>query len=139
MEARDLSFESIRVGDTASLARTIHEEDVHTFAKLSGDENPLHTDHAYAATTSFKKPVVHGMLLGSFCSALVGMYLPGKRCLYLSQTLTFKKPVFVGDTIEVQGAVTAKSESTRVLTISISITRKGEEVVGGTAVVQVLP
>jgi acyl dehydratase len=66
------------------------------------------------------------------------MHLPGKRCLYLSQTLLFRKPVFIGDMIMVQGIVRAKSESTRVLEIGISITKNHEEVLNGTAMVQVL-
>ena len=138
MEARDLRFEDIAVGDSASFERTITQEDIETFATLSGDHNPLHVDAAYAATTPFKKPLVHGMLVGSLCSTLVGMYLPGKRCLYLEQTLQFKKPVYAGDALTVTGTVTHKSDVTRVLTISISINKSGEETVAGTAKVQVL-
>ena len=138
MHARDLTFEEIKVGDTASFERTIVESDVRAFAALTGDENPLHVDPGYAATTKFGKPLVHGMLLGGLCSALVGMHLPGKRCLYLSQSLTFKKPVFIGDTVRVQGTVSAKSEATRVLTLALTITSNGQEVAGGTALTQVL-
>lgn len=138
MEARNLTFADISVGDTASFERIVSSEDVHAFAQISGDKNPLHSDPVYAETTLFKRPIVHGMLLGSLCSTLVGMYLPGKRCLYLSQTLAFKKPVYAGDTVVVQGTVVAKSISTHVLTISISIQCGKEEVVGGSAMVRVL-
>lgn len=138
MDARDFAFEDVAAGDTASFSRAVSAEDVRVFAQISGDMNPLHMDPVYAETTSFKRPVVHGMLLGSFCSALVGMYLPGRRCLYLSQTLAFKKPVYVGDVLIVRGIVTAKSVSTRILTITISIARGVEEVVTGVATVQVL-
>lgn len=139
MEARDLRLEDIAVGDTASFERTIQESDTAVFIQLSGDHNPLHTDAAYAEQTSFGRPIVHGMLLGALCSTLVGMYLPGKRCLYLSQSLRFKKPVYAGDTITVTGTVQSKSVATRVLTIGISLCRGVEEVVAGEAQVQVLP
>ncbi len=135
----DLSFEDIAVGMSTSFSRTISTEDVESFAKLSGDYNPLHIDDAYAKTTKFGKRVVHGMLLGALCSQLVGMHLPGKRCLYLQQTLSFKKPVFVGDMVSVQGVVEAKSPATKVLDIAISIMRDTEEVASGLAKVQVLP
>lgn len=136
---KDVPFEDIALGDNASFERTFSEEDVNDFARLSGDVNPLHTDEAYARTTVFKKRVVHGMLVGSLCSFLVGMHLPGKKCLYLSQTLRFKKPVFIGDTVTVKGTVTAKSVSTRILEIAVSVMRGDVQVMDGTATVQVLP
>lgn len=128
MDTKDLSFDEIKVNDSASFSRTWTEKDVAIFSKLSGDANPLHMDDAYARTTSFGRRLVHGMLVASLCSRFVGMYLPGKRCLYLSQTLFFKRPVFVGDTVSVFGSVIAKSEVTKILTISMVI-KKGEEVV----------
>lgn len=139
MKARDLHLEDIAVGDTASFERTIRESDIAAFAQLSGDHNPLHTDVAYAAGTSFGRPIVHGMLLGALCSTLVGMYMPGKRCLYLGQSLRFKKPVYAGDTVTVTGTVQAKSAVTRVLSIAVSICRGAEEVVVGEAQALVLP
>ena len=138
MQAKDREIDSINIGDNASFERTIHETDLQQFAQLSGDYNPLHMDEVYASSTPFGQRIVHGMLLGSFCSALVGMYLPGKRCLYLRQTLSFKKPVFIGDKVTVLGKVTNKSISTKILTIAISITRMGEEMVEGEATVQVI-
>jgi len=138
MEARDLTLEQIQIGDSAQFERAITAEDIAAFATLSGDANPLHTSEAYAQTTPFGRPLVHGMLLGSLFSSLVGMYLPGKRCLYLGQTLQFKKPVFAGDTVMVSGIVTTKSESTRILTIETTIAKNGEAAVTGIATVQVL-
>lgn len=138
MEAKDLAIDDITVGDNASFDRMFSEKDVEVFSELSGDTNPLHMDDVYARATSFKQRLVHGMLVGSLCSALVGMYLPGKRCLYLRQTLSFKKPVFIGDTVTVFGRIIAKSETTKVLTIAIHI-KKGEDIVlEGEAYVQVL-
>lgn len=134
----DLLLKDISVGDAAFFSRMFTQEDVLAFARLSGDKNPLHLDEAYARTTRFGQRLVHGMLVGSLCSALVGMYLPGKRCLYLSQTLLFRKPVFIGDTVVVRGIVRAKSGSTGVLEIGVSITKDHEEVLNGIATVQAL-
>lgn len=138
MEARDLKLSDIQVGDHASFDRTFSEQDVQTFADLSGDTNLLHTDETYAQTTTFKHRLVHGMLVGSLCSTLVGMYLPGKRCLYVRQTLSFKKPVFIGDTITVFGTVMAKSEATHILTLSIVMKKDENVVLEGEAHVQVI-
>jgi len=138
MTAADRSFETFAVGETASFERIITADDVHAFAMLSGDQNPLHLDEAYAATTRFGKPIAHGMLLASFFSALLGMQLPGKRCLYLSQTLQFRSPAGIGDALTVAGVVSRVSEGTRTLELELSI-RRGETVlVTGTALVQVL-
>ncbi len=138
MNARDVSFEALQIGETATFSRTIHEKDVEAFALLSGDMNPLHMDEAYAQTTQFGQRIVHGMFLGALCSCLVGMYLPGKRCLYLSQTLIFKKPVFIGDTVDVEGTLISKSQSTKLLSVDIVFIRDKEVVAQGQAQVQVL-
>ncbi len=139
MEARDLSLEDIAIGDTVSFSRTWEEGDVTLFAQLSGDQNPLHLDEQYAATTQFKKRLVHGMLTGSLCSRLVGMYLPGKRCLYLKQDLSFLAPVFIGDTVTVEGVVVAKSLSTSLVFIEIKMHTTSQLVLEGKACVQLLP
>lgn len=138
MNAKELSFEEINIGNTASFSRTWTEEDVIAFANLSGDHNPLHMDNSYAKGTQFGQRLVHGMLLGSLCSRFVGMYIPGKKCLYLNQTLSFKKPVFIGDTVEVIGTVISKSEVTKILSISIVMKKDDELVVEGEAKVQVI-
>jgi acyl dehydratase len=137
-EARDLKFEDINVGDSTSFSHTITEQDVLDFARLSGDYNPLHIDEAYAARTQFGKPIAHGMFLGALCSRLIGMYLPGKRSLYLSQNLQFKNPAYRGDTIEIVGTVAAKSESIKILDIEMII-KKGDLILAhGLAKIRVL-
>ena len=137
-EAKDLKWEDIKVGDTASFSRTISEKDVNDFAKLSGDYNPLHTDEEYAKTTKFGKRVVHGMFLGALISQLLGMELIGKRCLYLSQDLQFKKPVFIDDTILISGEIKNKSESTQILDILIEVKKEKEILLIGEAKVQII-
>lgn len=138
MIARDLSIEDISVGDTVSFDRTWSEDDVAIFAKLSGDTSPLHMDEEYAKKTRFGSRLVHGLLVGAACSELVGMRLPGKRNLHLRQSLTFRNPVFIGDTVTVKGTVRTKSFSTGILEIDILITKDGTPVIEGVEVVQVL-
>jgi len=111
---------------------------IQTFAELSGDHNPLHVDETYSAKTNFGKPVAHGMLLGALVSELVGMHLPGVRCLLIKESLEFKLPVFAGDAIRVEGKVMHKSEVTRLLEIAITITRGSEVVATGTVHTKVL-
>ena len=140
MIPRNLTIDDIKVGDSASFERTWSEKDVDDFARLSGDFNQLHTDEEYAKTTDFKRRIVHGMLVGSLCSNLVGMHIPGKRCLYLSQTLDFRKPVFIGDELIINGVVKSKSISTRLIEIEITVKNgNGKIVLDGTAKVRVLP
>ena len=138
MEAKDISFDYIKVGDNFSFNRTWEDKDIVDFSILSGDKNPLHLDEKYAETTSFKRRIVHGMLVSSLFSTLVGMYLPGKRCLYLKQSISFKKPVFIGDTVTAYGVVLSKSESTKILTLSTIIKKEEEIVIEGEAQVQVI-
>ena len=119
--AADLHFEEIKVGARASFRHTLTEQDIDQFATLSGDFNPLHIDEEYAATTQFGQRIVHGMFLASLFSRLVGMYLPGRRCLYMSQSLDFIQPVHVGDEVEVVGEVQHKQDATRTLVIRTEI------------------
>ncbi|MBV9081501.1 MAG: MaoC family dehydratase, partial [Acidobacteriaceae bacterium] len=79
-------FSTIKVGDTATLTRTIEERDVRAFANLSGDFNPLHIQQEFAKRTSYQRPVVHGLLIGSYVSTLVGMHLPGPGGLWTEQS-----------------------------------------------------
>ncbi len=89
-------MEDLSVGMEASLAHTVTAEDIDAFARISGDFNPIHLDEAYAAVTSFKRPIAHGILTAAYISALLGMKLPGPGCIYVSQTLAFTAPVYIG-------------------------------------------
>src|SRR3989344_227582 len=113
-EATDRAFASISVGEAASFEKIISEDDVRAFAVLSGDYNPLHMDDAYARSTSFGARVVHGMLLAGLVSRLIGMQLPGKRALLMKESLEFKKPVYIGDTVTVEGTLTRVSPATHI-------------------------
>jgi len=132
--AADLSYEAIRVGTEAEFSCVVTAEDVRAFANLSGDYNPLHIDPDYARTTRLGRCIVHGMLLAGLFSRLLGMYLPGRRCLYLSQNTDFVHPVYAGDRLRVVGVVHQKQDATRSLTIRTSIANEaGVTVVRGKA------
>ena len=91
----------LSVGLSKTYSRTLTEKDVILFAACSGDVNPVHLDKAYAATTSFGEPIAHGMWTGALVSAAVATQLPGLGSVYRSQSLNFKHPVKIGDTVTV--------------------------------------
>jgi 3-oxoacyl-[acyl-carrier protein] reductase len=136
--ARDWAFHQLAVGDSFAIERVFTEEDVQSFARLSGDFSPLHVDPNYAGTTEFGGCVVHGVLLASLFSQLVGMHIPGKHALYLGQDLAFRKPVLVGERVKASAKVAGKNEGTRSLLLTTEI-RNAEDkiVVSGTAKVKV--
>jgi 3-hydroxybutyryl-CoA dehydratase len=134
----DYSFNEIKIGLEHYFEVSIDEKLEKDFAKISGDFNPLHMDEQYAKETKFGKRVCHGMLLASFFSRLVGMYLPGKNALYFSQNLNFTGPCFIGDTVIVKGKVIDKSEATKMIKIETTIKNSvGELLVDGIAQVLV--
>jgi 3-hydroxybutyryl-CoA dehydratase len=92
-------FEDLAVGQEASLSNTVSDKDIAAFAEVSGDRNPVHLDEAYAASTMFKGRIAHGMLSAAYISAVFGMELPGPGAIYISQTMNFKAPVKIGDTV----------------------------------------
>ena len=125
-------------GQTASLTRTVTAEDVERFAEASGDNNPVHLDEAFAAKSRFGRRIAHGMLSAGYISALLGTKFPGQGSIYLSQTLKFSRPVFIGDTIEVRARVTAYRADKKILTLATeAVNQNGETVTSGEAVVLV--
>ncbi len=130
------TFEELALGDTASLVRTVTEDDIKLFAAVSGDVNPAHLDAAYAATDMFGHIVIHGMWTGALISTLLGTELPGPGTIYLGQTLQFRRPVAPGDTVTASVTVTEKRADKRIVTLDTRCTnQKGEEVLTGTATV----
>lgn len=98
-----------KVGDSAQLSKTVKDEDIRMFAEVTGDKNPLHLDDEFASKTIFKRRIAHGILTAALISSVIGNRLPGNGTIYLSQTLNFLAPVYVGDEI------TAKVEVLQVL------------------------
>ena len=122
----EYSYDDIFIGQKESFMIKITESMVQTFSNFSGDLNPLHMDTKFAESSLFKKRIVHGMLLSTFFSQLVGMHLPGKNALYFSQTLNFRSPCYIDDEIEVVGQVIEKSDSTKIITVTTSIFNKSK-------------
>ena len=110
---RGYAVEELRVGMTAELSRTIDEDDLHRFAALCGDRNPLHFDDAYAADAGFGSRIAHGALTAGLISTLLGTRLPGPGSIYLSQSLRFRAPVHVGETVVVRATVTGVAPERR--------------------------
>lgn len=92
-------FEDLQVGLSAAIGHTVTDADILMFAGVSGDTNPVHLNDEFAESTMFEGRIAHGMLSASFISAVFGTKLPGPGCIYLAQSLKFKAPVRVGDTV----------------------------------------
>jgi 3-oxoacyl-[acyl-carrier protein] reductase len=122
-------FDAISVGDTRSIVRTITADDVRRFVDMTGDDNPLHVDPAFAETTAFKDVVVHGMLGASFLSTVIGTQLPGTGALWLSQNMDFLLPVRLGDRLTISATVVAKHDRDRLLDLDTRIVNQNEQVV----------
>lgn len=106
-------IEDIKIGMEVSYSQTITDSDVKSFSGISGDKNPVHMDEEYARNSRFKKRIAHGMLSASYFSSLFGTKLPGEGCVYVSQSLNFKRPVYLGDTV-----------TARVIVKSVNIDKK---------------
>jgi phosphotransacetylase/acyl dehydratase len=129
-------FDEIRVGDTASVQRTMQIEDITLFSVISGDVNPAHLDPVYASTDMFHHIVGQGVLTAGLISAVLGTKLPGPGTLYLAQDLQFRAPVSPGDTITATVTVTSKIEHEhRVVLDCRCVNQDGIEVIRGTATV----
>ena len=130
----EYSFDEIELGMQKSFKVDISKNMLDVFGRDTGDYNPLHMSEEYASSTSFKKRVCSGMFLASFFSRLVGMYLPGKHALHISQSLNFVNPCFIGETITVEGKVIDKSSATKIIKLETTITNEsGKRIIDGKA------
>lgn len=129
---------ALTAGDSAEVSKTISDEDVRAFAELTGDRNPVHLDEEYAAATRFGRRIAHGMLGASLISTVLASELPGPGSVYLSQTLRFTAPVYLGDTVTARVTVKHVREDKPVVTLeTVCTNQRGERVVEGEAVVLV--
>ena len=126
IEIDNLSLEEIHVGQESEFKVIISKSMIEKFAELSGDYNPLHTNESYSKEVGFQGIVCHGMLLASLFSRLVGMYLPGKKALYLSQSLKFLSPCYINDEIMIKGKILKKSISSRIITLETKIIKNND-------------
>jgi len=133
---QDIPFADIKVGDKASMTKTVSEYDVYTFAGITGDFNPVHVNAEFAKTTMFKERIAHGMLSAGFISSVLGTTLPGANTIYLNQELSFKAPVKIGDTATAIIEVIEKIEDKhRLIFRTTVINQDGILVVDGKATV----
>lgn len=128
------TYDEITIGQTASYSKVIEEQDILLFAVVSGDVNPVHLDAEFAASSPFKERIAHGMLTGAIISAALALELPGPGTIYLSQTLRFRLPVKIGDTVTVQLEVTEKLDKRKFVTLNCkAVNQAGKTVASGTA------
>ena len=133
----DLHLEDLSVGQSAEIAHTVTDGDIRAFAEVSGDNNPVHLDDAYAAATPFKTRIAHGMLSAAYISAVLGTRLPGPGAIYISQTMTFRRPVRIGDEVTTRVTVSSIDAERSRATLATVCEVAGKTVVEGEAVVMV--
>ena len=128
-------FEDLAVGQKAELGKTVSEADILMFAAVSMDTNPVHLNAEAAAGTVFKERIAHGMLSAGFISAVLGTVLPGPGTIYLAQSLRFRAPVKIGDTVTAVVEVTALDTEKKRATLKTQCLVKGKVVIDGEATV----
>ena len=130
------TFDEIKIGDSASLQRTLTNEDIQLFAIMSGDVNPAHVDAQYAKDDIFHHVIAHGLWGGSLISTLLGTQLPGPGTIYISQTFNFLRPVAVGDTITAKVKIIGKNQENHRVTLDCEcINQNDKPVITGQAVI----
>jgi 3-hydroxybutyryl-CoA dehydratase len=132
-----LYLEDLTVGMQAMFGKTVTEADIMTFAGVSGDTNPIHLHDGFARSTKFGQRIAHGMLSASFISAVIGTKLPGPGSVYVAQTLTFKAPVSIGDTVTAIVSIADINHERRRVTLTTQCFKGDEIVVDGEAIVSV--
>jgi 3-hydroxybutyryl-CoA dehydratase len=136
---RSLCFEDLALGMSASLSHVIAAADVVEYAELTGDRNPIHLSDDYAAGTHFQRRIAHGLHTAGLISAVLGTRLPGPGVIYISQTLNFRAPVFIGDRVDVEVVVAELVPERRRARIACVCMVRGETVLDGDAWVKVPP
>ena len=134
-----MQYAEIQIGTTAELKHTITQNDIEKFVDLTGDNNKLHVDAEYASTTTFKKPVAHGMLGASFISTIIGTKLPGDGALWYAQNLEFLQPVRIGDELLITAEVIKKIDRTKTIELQTDIyNQHKQKVTTGTAKIKLV-
>ncbi len=126
-------LDKLYIGMSAEYAQTITDGDIKTFSGVSGDKNPVHMSDEYVEKTIFKKRIAHGLMSASYFSAIFGTKLPGEGCVYLSQTLKFSKPVYIGDTVTAIVTLNKINTRSRRLTFDTICKVKNDIVISGVA------
>lgn len=125
----EFRFEDLKVDQTERFEVTISELMMSNFREISGDVNPLHSDKDFAIKQNFKDKVVFGLLVSSFYSKLIGVYLPGKYALLNSINVDFLKPVYVQDKLYIEGRIVELDNRFKIINIKSRITREENNLV----------
>jgi len=128
-----MKIEQIHVGMSESHSSTIIDPDIKAFADISGDRNPVHLDESYAEGSRYKKRIAHGLLSASYFSAIFGTKLPGAGCVYVSQNLSFRRPVYIDDTVTATVTVTKVDIEQRRIFFDTICTVNKKKVITGVA------
>ena len=132
-------YEDIRIGQHAEYVRKVTSEDIEMFGQVSGDYNPLHFNEDWAKTTMFKGRIAHGILTATYVSTVIGMKLPGPGAIYMSQSMKFRRPVRIGDTITARVEVIGKNDEKELLMLkTVCINQEDKVVLDGDAVVTLM-
>jgi 3-hydroxybutyryl-CoA dehydratase len=134
---KGLFLEDLSVGQSAELTMRVTEAGIQSFAEVTGDNNPVHLDEAYAATTPFKTRIAHGMLSAGYISAVIGTKLPGPGAIYIGQNLRFKRPVKIGDEVTAKATITGIDQEKARVTLETVCTVADKPVVEGEATIMV--
>ncbi|UTW13483.1 MaoC family dehydratase [Marinobacterium rhizophilum] len=136
-QAHGLYIEDLEIGQSASVLKTVSDQDIRQFAEITGDTNPVHLDEDFAAQTQFKTRIAHGMFSAGLISAAIGMHLPGPGSVYLDQSLKFRLPIHLGDEVETRVTITDINLRRGRVTLSTDCFVAGKRVTQGEAVVMV--
>jgi 3-hydroxybutyryl-CoA dehydratase len=137
MSFAERRYADIRIGEKASISKTVTDEMVRTFADVTDDHNPVHVDDAFAAKSLFKERIAHGMLGAGLISAVLGTRLPGPNTIYLGQEMKFLAPVKIGDTITAEVEVLEKIDKPKLLKLKTVVrNQSGTVVIDGIATVK---
>jgi len=137
LENNGFTFESLHTGMSAEFSKTITETDIVNFAGISGDFNPIHINEEFARKTRFEGRIAHGMLSAAFISTVLGTRLPGPGCIYVSQTLKFKAPVRIGDTVTAHVEISDMNTEKSLVTMKTICLVGDKTVIDGEAVLKV--
>jgi 3-hydroxybutyryl-CoA dehydratase len=128
-QLKSKTFKELEIGDQGQFTKTVTERDIILFGEVSGDVNPVHFDEAYASKTLFKGRIAHGMWSASLISTCIGTVMPGPGSIYLGQTLDFKLPVRLGDTLTALVTIDQKIDAKKLLIIDCVVSNQNGEVV----------